>query len=280
MGSRIVKRLLAAGHSVTGYNRTRAKVEWLVAEGMQVADTPRAVAAASEITFSMVSDTHALSAIAHGDEGVLAGLAPGKIYVDMSTVSPHLIRELAARVSALGAQMLESPVSGSIPAVEAGALTAFVGGDASALERVRPILESLCQKIIHIGTSGQAEAMKIAINANLAAQLVTLFESLLLAEKNGISRTTALDALLNSAAASPAMKYRAPLILKMPDEVWFSIKMMQKDLLLALDLGRELGMPLPTVSYANELLTAARALGYGEQDFAALFFVVEHMVGN
>ena len=272
MGSRIVKKFLDAGHTVTGYNRTRAKAQWLIDAGMKWADSPRAVAENSEITFSMVSDTRALAEIA--DE-IVAGLSAGKIYVDMSTVSPRLIRELAARVSEKGAQMLEAPVSGSIPAIQAGTLVPFVGGDADALERVRPILEILAQKIVHVGTAGQGMAMKVAINANLAPQLVTLFETLLLAEKNGIPRAQALDALLNSVAASGLAKYRAPFILKMPEEVWFSVNMMQKDLLLALELGREVGMPLPTVAYANELLTQARAMGYGEQDFAALFFVIQ-----
>ena len=272
MGSRIAKKFLDAGHTVTGYNRTREKAQSLIDAGMQWADSPRAVAENSEITFSMVSDTRALAEIA---DDIIAGLSAGKIYVDMSTVSPRFVSKLAARVKQKGAQMLEAPVSGSIPAIQAGTLVPFVGGDADALERVRPILELLAQKIVHVGDAGQGMAMKVAINANLAPQLVTLFETLLLAEKNGISRAQALDALLNSVAASGLAKYRAPFILKMPEEVWFSINMMQKDLLLALELGREVGMPLPTVAYANELLTQARAMGYGEQDFAALFYVVE-----
>lgn len=272
MGSRIAKKFLDAGHTVTGYNRTREKAQWLIDAGMQWADSPRAVAENSEIIFSMVSDTRALAEIA---DDIIAGLSAGKIYVDMSTVSPRLIRELAERVKQKGAQMLEAPVSGSIPAIQAGTLVPFVGGDADALERVRPILEILAQKIVHVGDAGQGMAMKVAINANLAPQLVTLFETLLLAEKNGIPRAQALDALLNSVAASGLAKYRAPFILKMPEEVWFSINMMQKDLLIALELAREVGMSLPTVAYANELLTQARAMGYGEADFAALFFVIE-----
>jgi 3-hydroxyisobutyrate dehydrogenase-like beta-hydroxyacid dehydrogenase len=272
MGSRIAKKFLDAGHSVTGYNRTLEKAQWLIDVGMNWADSPRAVAESSEIFFSMVSDTRALAEIA---DDLLAGLSAGKIYVDMSTVSPRYTRELAARVKQKGAQMLEAPVSGSIPAIQAGTLVPFVGGDADALERVRPILEIVAQKIVHVGTNGQGMAMKVAINANLAPQLVTFFETLLLAEKNGIPRAQALDALLNSVAASGLAKYRAPFILKMPEEVWFSVNMMQKDLLLALELGREVGMALPTVAYANELLTQARAMGYGEQDFAALFFVIQ-----
>jgi 3-hydroxyisobutyrate dehydrogenase-like beta-hydroxyacid dehydrogenase len=279
MGSRIVKRLLAAGHTVAGHNRTRAKAEALIQAGMRWCDTPREVAQAADITFSMLSDTAALSSIADGPDGVLAGLASGKIYVDMSTVSPRLIRDLARRVTEAGAQMLEAPVSGSVPAVEAGTLVIFVGGEASALEKVRPIFEQLGQKIIHVGGNGQAISMKIAINLNLAAQLLSLFESLLLAERSGIPRSVALDSLLNSVAASPAMKYRAPFVLKMPDEVWFNAAMMQKDLQLALDLGRELGVPLFSVALANEMLSAAKAMGYGEQDFAVLYKVLARMSG-
>jgi 3-hydroxyisobutyrate dehydrogenase-like beta-hydroxyacid dehydrogenase len=280
MGSRIVKRLLDAGHQVSGYNRTRAKADALIAAGMRWCATPRQVAQAADITFSMVSDTAALSSIADGPDGVLAGLSARKIYVDMSTVSPRLIRDLAVRVSALGARMLEAPVSGSVGAVEAGTLAFFVGGEAAALERVRPVFEVLGQKIIHVGANGQAVSMKIAINLNLATQLLSLFESLLLAERSGIPRALALDSLLNSVAASPAMKYRAPFILNMPEEVWFSVAMMQKDLQLALELGRELGVPLVSVGLANEMLTAAQAMGYGEQDFAVLFKVLARISGS
>jgi 3-hydroxyisobutyrate dehydrogenase-like beta-hydroxyacid dehydrogenase len=277
MGGRIVKRLLAAGHQVSGYNRTRAKAASLIEAGMQWKATPREVAQAADITFSMVTDTAALSSIAEGPDGVLAGLAAGKIYVDMSTVSPRLLRDLAGRAAATGAQMLEAPVSGSVPAVEAGTLIIYVGGDAGALEKVRPIFEILSQKIIHVGGNGQAIATKIAINLNLPVQLITLFEGLLLAERSGVPRAEALEALLNSVAASTAMKYRAPFILNMPKEVWFSAAMMQKDLRLALELCQELGVSLHTAELANELLEKAIEMGYGDEDFAVLFQVVEQL---
>ena len=277
MGSRIVKRLLAAGHRVSGYNRTRAKAEALIQAGMQWQDSPRAVAQAADITFSMVMDTAALSSITDGDGGILAGLSAGKIYVDMSTVSPRLIHDLAGRVADSGAQMLDAPVSGSIPAAESGTLIIYVGGSEDALEKVRPVFEQLSQKIIHVGTNGQAVTMKIAINLNLAPQLISLFEGVLLAERSGIPRAAALDALLNSVAASTAMKYRAPFMLKMPEEVWFSAAMMQKDLRLALDLGDKLGVSLRTVELANEMLTKAKEMGYGDEDFAVLFKVVEKL---
>jgi 3-hydroxyisobutyrate dehydrogenase-like beta-hydroxyacid dehydrogenase len=280
MGSRIVKRLLAAGHPVFGYNRTRAKAEPLIQAGMQWKDTPREVAQAADITFSMVMDTAALSSVTEGPDGILAGLSPGKIYVDVSTVSPRFSRDLAGRVAAAGAQMLEAPVSGSAPAVESGTLIIYVGGSSDALEKARPILEQLSQKIIHVGENGQAITTKIAINLNLPVQLISLFEGLLLAERSGVPRAAALDALLNSVAASTAMKYRAPLILNMPEEVWFSAEMMLKDIRLALELGEEAGVPLRTAQLANEMLNQAVELGWGDQDFAVLFKVVEHLSSN
>lgn len=277
MGSRIVKRLLDAGHQVSGHNRTRAKAESLIQAGMQWKDTPREVAYAADITLSMVMDTAALSSVAEGPDGILAGLSAGKTYVDMSTVSPRLIRDLAGRVAATGAYMLEAPVSGSVPAVESGTLIMYVGGDAQVLEKVRPIFEHLSQKIIHVGENGQAVATKIAINLNLPAQLLALFEGVLLAERSGVPRASALEALLNSVAASTAMKYRAPFILKMPEEVWFSTAMMQKDIRLALELGEELGVSLRTAELVDEMLTKAVESGWGDDDFAVLFKVVAQL---
>jgi 3-hydroxyisobutyrate dehydrogenase-like beta-hydroxyacid dehydrogenase len=277
MGSRIVKRLLSAGHQVSGYNRTRAKAESLIEAGMQWKDSPRQVAQAADITLSMVTDTAALSSITDGPDGILAGLSLGKIYVDMSTVSPRLIRDLAGRASAAGANMLEAPVSGSLPAAESGTLILYVGGDADVLEKARPVFESISQKIIHVGENGQGIVTKIAINLNLPAQLVAFFEGVLLAERSGIPRAVALDALLNSVAASTAMKYRGAFILKMPEEVWFSAAMMQKDIRLALELGEELGVSLGTAELVNEMLIKALELGWGDEDFAVLFRVVEYL---
>lgn len=277
MGSRITKRLIDAGHQVSGYNRTRSKAESLIQAGMVWKDSPKEVVQAADITFSMVMDTAALSSITDGPDGILAGLSAGKIFVDMSTVSPKSIRLLSTRVAATGADMLEAPVSGSIPAAESGNLIVYVGGKAETLEKVRPVFEQMSQKIIHVGENGQAIAMKIAINLNLPIQLVSLFEGVLLAERNGVSRADALDALLNSVAASTAMKYRAPFMLKMPDEVWFSAAMMKKDIQLALELGEETGVTLKTAQLVNELLDQAIALGWGDQDFAVLYRVVEQL---
>jgi 3-hydroxyisobutyrate dehydrogenase-like beta-hydroxyacid dehydrogenase len=277
MGSRIAKRLLDAGHQVSGYNRTQTKAGSLIQAGLGWKNSPKEVAQAADITFSMVTDTAALSSITDGDDGILAGLSAGKVYVDMSTVSPKAIRLLSGRVAATGAQMLEAPVSGSLPAAEGGTLILYIGGKAETLEQIRPVLEQISQKIIHVGDNGQAIAMKIAINLNLPIQLVSLFEGVLLAERSGVPRAAAIDGLLNSVAASTAMKYRGPFMLKMPDEVWFSASMMKKDIQIALDLGEDTGVDLKTAKLVDELLDQAIASGWGDDDFAVLYRVVEQL---
>jgi 3-hydroxyisobutyrate dehydrogenase-like beta-hydroxyacid dehydrogenase len=279
MGGRMVKRLLDTGHSVTGYNRTRAKAQWLLDTGMKWAETPRAVADSAEVVFSMVSDTAALQAITAGTHGIVAGLAAGKIYIDMSTVSPAASRDIAHEVAAKGAHMLDAPVSGSVITLEEGKLSFMVGGDRVAFERAVPILEAIGPKVTYVGGNGLAVSMKIATNLSLAVQMVAFSEGVLLAEKSGITRETAVEVLLNSVIASPMVKYRGPFVLNMPEEAWFDVDMMQKDLLLALEMGLKLDVPLPTTAITNQLLTSARAAGLAEKDFAILFDVLSKMAG-
>ncbi|HEY1352761.1 MAG TPA: NAD(P)-dependent oxidoreductase [Ktedonobacteraceae bacterium] len=279
MGGRVVRRLLAAGYEVIGYNRTREKAQWLLAAGMRWADSAHAVAQAAAITFTMVSDTHALSSVVDGPQGLLAGLGPGKIYIDMSTVSPSASRQLAGRVLATGAQMLDVPVSGSVSTLEQGRLSLMVGGPRAVLEQVRPILLAIGPKITYVGANGQAVLMKVAINLNLLVQIQGFYEGLILAEKGGIPREVALEAMLNSVIASPSLAYRTPFLLQKPDEAWFNVNMMQKDMLLALEMGRELAVPLPLVASSNESLTAARAQGLAGEDFAMVYQVLARMAG-
>ena len=279
MGSRMVKRLLDAGHRVTGYNRTRSKAQSLLGSGMEWGDTPRAVADSSDVVFSMVSDTAALQAIAAGTHGIVAGLAAGKIYIDMSTVSPAASRDIAQQVAAKGAHMLDAPVSGSVITLEEGKLSFMVGGDRVAFEQARSILEAIGPRVTYVGGNGLAVSMKIATNLSLAVQMLAFSEGVLLAEKSGITRETAVEVLLNSVIASPMVKYRGPFVLNMPEEAWFDVDMMQKDLLLALEMGLKLDVPLPTTAITNQMLTSARAAGLAEKDFAILFEVLAKMAG-
>jgi len=279
MGSRMAKRLLDAGHNVTGYNRTKSKARWLLDAGMKWGDTPRAVASAAEITISMVANTQALQAVTSGAEGILAGLDAGKIYIDMSTVSPAASRDIARQVEAKGARMLDAPVSGSVTTLEEGKLSIMAGGDRQAFERALPILQAIGPKVTHVGANGLAVSMKIATNLSLAVQMLAFSEGVLLAEKSGIARETAVEVLLNSVMASPMVKYRGPFVLNMPDEAWFDVNMMQKDMLLALEMGRQLDVPLPTTAITNQMLTVARGMGLAEKDFAILFEVLARMAG-
>ncbi len=280
MGSRMVQRLLDAGHQVTGFNRTRAKAQWLLDAGMKWGATPRAVAEAAEITFSMVTNTEALIAVTGGDDGVIGGLGRDKIYVDMSTVSPAASRAVAQQVKAKSSEMLDAPVSGSVITLEEGKLSIMVGGDDATFEKALPILQVIGPKVTHVGANGLAVSMKIATNLSLAVQMLAFSEGVLLAEKSGIARETAVEVLLNSVIASPMVKYRGPFVLKMPDQAWFDVNMMQKDLLLALELGRQHDVPLPTTAITNEMLTTARGMGLAEKDFAILFQALARMAGN
>jgi 3-hydroxyisobutyrate dehydrogenase-like beta-hydroxyacid dehydrogenase len=279
MGGRVVKRLLDAGHQVTGFNRTRAKAEPLLEAGMVWGESPRAVADAADIVLSMVTNTAALRSIAEGPDGLLAGMRAGKIYVDMSTVSPAFSQELAKQIETKGAAMLDAPVSGSVITLEEGKLSIMVGGDPAVFEKIKPILLDIGPRVTHVGKNGLAVTMKIATNLSLAVQMLAFSEGVLIAEKSGIRRETAVEVLINSVIASPMVKYRGPFVLQMPDEAWFNVNMMQKDMNLALELGRQLDVPLPTTAVTNEFLTAARGMGLDEQDFAALFDVLAQMSG-
>jgi len=279
MGSQMVNRLLDKGHAVTGYNRTRAKAQWLIDRGMKWAQTPRAVAAAADVTFAMVTNSAALAAVANGPDGILAGLSAGKIFVDMSTVSPEVSCALAAKVREKGADMVDSPVSGSVITLQEGKLSVMVGGRRETFERVKPLLLDIGPKVTHVGDNGLALSMKIATNLSLAVQMMAFCEGVLLAEKSGITRETAVDVLTHSAVASPMVQYRGPFVLKMPEEAWFDVNMMQKDMLLALEMGRKLDVPLPTTAVSNEFLTAARAMGWEKKDFAVVFDVLARMSG-
>jgi 3-hydroxyisobutyrate dehydrogenase-like beta-hydroxyacid dehydrogenase len=279
MGGSMAARFLAAGYPVYGEDQDRDRAQALMHDGLEWRRTPREVAEAAELVFTSVPDDSVLELVASGPDGILAGLAAGKIWVDMSTVSPNVSREIAQRVHALGATMLDAPVSGSVPQVRAGTLTIMVGGDKQAYARVEPILRTLGTPT-HIGENGQGLVLKLAINISLAVQVLAFAEGLLLADRAGIDRKLAVDVMTQSPIGSPMLKARGPLILDLPDEAWFDVRLMQKDIVLALDTGRELRVPLPSAATADELLTVARALGYERRDLAALFEVLGQLAGD
>jgi 3-hydroxyisobutyrate dehydrogenase-like beta-hydroxyacid dehydrogenase len=279
MGSAMAQRLLAAGYPVTGYNRTRAKAEALAPKGLIVADSARAAVEGADVVLSMVTDSEALTDVASRPDGILAGLGRGAVWAEMSTVSPVVTRMLGERVAAKGATLLDAPVSGSTVTIAQGQLSFIVGGDPAALERIRPYLLAVGPTITHVGALGLAVTMKIAINLSIGIQMLSFSESVLLAEKSGIPREKAVEALLKGVTASPMLKYRGPFVLDMPEEALFNVVLMQKDMRLALEQGRAVGVPLPATGLVHELLTAARSLGLAEKDFAAVFDVLAKLSG-
>jgi 3-hydroxyisobutyrate dehydrogenase-like beta-hydroxyacid dehydrogenase len=281
MGSKVVERLLAAGYAMSGWNRSAAKADALAAKGMTPAESPRAVAEASDVVLSMVTDTAAVREVARGADGIIAGLGPGKVYGDMSTIAPDASQALAAEVAETGAAMLDTPVSGSVATLEAGELAIMVGGSEEAYERAEPVLLAIGPKVRHVGENGRALQVKVAVNLALVVQVIGFCEGVALAERAGVERELAVEAMLNSVVSSPVLKYRGPFILegRMPEDAWADVDLQQKDLLLALELGRRLGVPMPTAAAANELLNACRGLGIGHHDFVVVYDVYRRLAG-
>jgi len=287
MGGRMAELLLDKGHTVTIYNRTREKAQPFLDKGMLWADSPRAVAAACDFLFTSVSDSKALAAITDGPDGIIAGMSAGKVLVDMSTVSPEDSRAVAAKCREHGGDMLDAPVSGTVATLNEGKLLIMVGGPKEVFERVRPLLEDLTSgpitgkgpKVVYLGENGMGLVMKVAMNLGLAVHMLAFSESVLLAEKSGIPRQAAIEVITNSAVASPMVVYRAHMLTKLPEPAWHTVNTMQKDMLLALEMGRRVDVPLPTTAVTNEFLTAARGMGWMKEDFAVLFRVLAHMSG-
>src|ERR1700733_14074331 len=224
MGGNMVARLLEKGHTVTGYNRTRSKAQWLIDKGMKFAGSP-------------------------------------------------------AKVREKGADMIDAPVSGSVITLQQGKLSVMVGGPKETFEHLKPLLLDIGPKVTHVGDNGVALSMKIAVNLQLAVQMLGFCEGVLLAERSGIPREVAVDVMIHSAIASPMIVYRGPFVLQQPEEAGFDVNMMQKDMLLAMELGRKLNVPLPTTAISNEFLTAARGMGWEKLDFAVMFDVLARMSG-
>jgi len=279
MGGNMAARFLAAGFAVYGMERSRDHAQSLLDGGLQWRDTPRAVAESADVVFTSVPDDAALKEVASGPDGILAGLGAGKTWVDVSTVSPRVSKELAGRTREQGASMLDAPVSGSVPQVQAGTLTIMVGGDEAAYREVEALLRELGTPN-YVGENGQGLALKLAINISLAVQMLAFAEGLLLAERSGVDRQRALEVMEASPIGSPMLRARASIILDPPEEAWFDLRFMHKDIELALTTARELRIPLPTAERADEVLGRAQELGYERRDLAALFQALEQIASG
>jgi 3-hydroxyisobutyrate dehydrogenase-like beta-hydroxyacid dehydrogenase len=279
MGGNMAARFLGSGYTVYGVQRSREHAQELIEQGLQWRDSPREVTEAANVVFTSVPDDGVLGEVASGPDGILAGLAKGKTWVDVSTVSPQLSRELAGRARAQNAAMLDAPVSGSVPQVQAGTLTIMVGGDETAYREIEPLLRELGTPN-YVGDNGQGLALKLAINISLAVQMLAFAEGLLLAERSGVDRQRALEIMEASPIGSPMLRARASIILDPPEEAWFDLRFMHKDIELALDTARKLGIPLPTAERADEVIERAEALGYERRDLAVLFQALEQIASG
>jgi 3-hydroxyisobutyrate dehydrogenase-like beta-hydroxyacid dehydrogenase len=281
MGGNMAARYLAAGYAVYGEDRDREHAQWLVDQGLRRADTPRALAEAADIVLTSLPNDDIVESIASGPDGIVAGLGAGKLWADLSTISPRASRELAERVrdEARGAQMLDTPVSGSVPQVKTGTLTIMVGGDEDAYQRIEPILRVLGTPT-HVGENGQGLVLKLAINISLAVQTLAFSEGLLLAEREGVDAHLAAQVMADSPIGSPMLKLRVPLMLDPPDEAWFDIGLMHKDIGLVRQAGAERGVSLPTADVADEILTKAEQLGYTHRDIASVHELLARLSEN
>jgi 3-hydroxyisobutyrate dehydrogenase-like beta-hydroxyacid dehydrogenase len=278
MGGNMAARYLAAGYTVYGEAHNREDAQWLVDLGLRWLDTPREVAEAVDVVMSSLPNDDVVEAVAAGPDGILAGLGEGKIWADLSTISPSVSRTLAGRVreAGSGAQMLDTPVSGSVPQVRSGTLTIMVGGPQDAFRRIEEVLRVL-GTAEHVGKNGQGLVLKLAINISLAVQMLAFSEGLLMAERDGIDPHRAAQVMTESAIGSPMLKARVPLVLDKPDETWFAVELMHKDIGLARQAGAEGDVPLPAAAVADEVLGRAEQMGYGQRDIAAVHEVLAKM---
>jgi 3-hydroxyisobutyrate dehydrogenase-like beta-hydroxyacid dehydrogenase len=274
MGGRFAGRLLDAGYEVHGTDRTTTPAQPLIARGLHWHSTPREVAAAADVVISMVTDDSALEAITSGPDGIVAGLSPSTVYIDMSSVSPHASVQTAERVRAAGAHMIDAPVSGSVPQAEQGTLAIMVGGDEATVQQVEPLLRHLGQTVSHVGRNGAGVLLKLAINISLAVQTLAFSEGLLIAERGGIDSALAAEVMAGSPIGSPMLKARIPLLVDLPDQAWFPIRLMHKDIRLALEEAQRMGVVVPSATASAGVLGAADQLGYSERDIAGLHEVL------
>jgi 3-hydroxyisobutyrate dehydrogenase-like beta-hydroxyacid dehydrogenase len=281
MGQAIVPRLLAGGHQVTGWNRTKEKAEPLLKLGMKWGNSPREVAAESQAVFTIVTDSEAVRALALGADGIISGLRKNAVYLDMSTIDPDVSRAVAGEFKKAGLTMMDAPISGTTLTIGQGKASVMVGGDKAAFDRVEPILLAIGPKVTYIGAQGLAVQLKVALNLTLVIEVLGFCEGVALAEKGGVPRDVAVDAMLKSVVASPVITYRAPLILEghISDATYGDVNLQQKDVQLALRLGRQMGVPVPLGAVANEMLNACRGMGLDQHDFVVVYEVYRRLGG-
>ena len=279
MGAAMARRLAEVGWNVTVHNRTADKAAAVADEiGGKVAATAREAAEAAPVVVSSLADDAAVDAVYRGPDGLIAGAGNATIVLETSTIDPRTVHDIAPEVERAGGVLLDTPVSGSVPAVQAGSLMIMVGGKAEALVRARPVLDALGSRIFLVGDAGAGATMKLAVNAIVHALNMALSEALVLAERAGIDRERAYEVFLNSAAAAPYLQYKQAAF-ERPGEgpIAFSVELMAKDFALILALAEQVGSAMPQAGFNLQITRAAMEAGLGGADMSA---IAEHLRTN
>jgi 2-hydroxy-3-oxopropionate reductase len=270
MGRPMGLNLLKAGFSLTVWNRTRAKTEPLVAAGATAAASPREVAESSDVVITIVSDPPALEGVLWGADGVLANLKRGSVLIDSSTVSPALARRVAADCAQRGIEFLDAPVTGGTWGAEKGELVFMIGGKAETLERAKPVFEAMGKRFFHLGDNGAGQTVKLAMNLILALQVEALCEALALVAGSGIAGQKLVEVMQSSMARAPVLDVKAPIILEQKFAPSFPLRLMHKDMGLALELGNQTGVALPAAAAAREVYNRVLGAAKEDLDYAAI----------
>ena len=270
MGRPMSLNLLKAGFPVTVWNRTRSRTEALAAAGAAVAGSPREAAERSDVAITIVSDPPALESVLGGADGVLAGLKRGSLLIDSSTVSPALARRVSADCAQRGVEFLDAPVTGGTWGAEKGELVFMIGGKAETLERARHVFEAMGKRCFHLGDNGAGQTVKLAMNLILALEVQALCEALALVAKSGVPGQKLVEVMQASMARAPVLDVKAPLILEHKFAPSFPLRLMHKDMGLALELGNQTGVPLPAAAAAREVYNLVLGTAKEDLDFAAI----------
>ena len=279
MGAAMAARLVAAGFDVAVHNRTRAREVPIEALGAARAASPAEAARGAELVVVIVSDTPDVDQVVFGTEGIAAGLEPGALVVDMSTIAPDATRAYAARLAEQGAAWLDAPVSGGSEGARNGTLSIMVGGDAADLERARPVLTAMGTTITHVGPVGSGQLAKAMNQVVIAGTYAAVAEGIVLGLKAGIDVEAALTALAGGAAGSWGLVHRGPNVVRNDYPLGFRVRLHRKDLGIALDAARALGAPLPVAALVEQWETGLIARGHGDEDVSAIARVVREQAG-
>jgi 3-hydroxyisobutyrate dehydrogenase len=280
MGRAMHARLTETGCEVTAWDRDARAMKVAAEEGVRLADSPRAVAAAGDVVISIITEDHGVRSVYRGQDGFLSGDVTGKLFVEMSTLQPMTGRELAPVVEAAGARLIESPVLGSTPTVREGKLFALVGGKAEDLDCARPVLEKLTRRIAHMGPNGAGYVMKLAVNLGLAAFIQATAESLALGQREGLDFAQMLDVLSEAPTANSWFARKKGLLMGEPDDITLDIKTLRKDITSVVATGAVNGAGLPLSSGVLASLSAAVAQGWGDKDIGELARFFREQVGQ